>query len=48
MLESAGSYADAAALPDVVEMIRHTKFQKNGGKDYRIFVASPGDIRERG
>lgn len=41
--------ADAAALPDVVEMIRHTKLQKSGGsKDYRIFVASPGDIGERG
>ena len=29
-------------------MIRHTKFQKNGGKDYRIFVVTPGDIGERG
>lgn len=41
--------ADAVALPDVVELIRHTKLQKSGGrKDYRIFVASPGDIGERG
>lgn len=40
--------ADAVALPDVVELIRHTKLRKNGGKDYRIFLATPGDIGERG
>lgn len=40
--------ADAVALPDVVELIRHTKLQKSRGKNYKIFVASPGDIGERG
>jgi len=40
--------ADAVALPDVAELIRHTTLRKDGGKDYRIFVVTPGDIGERG
>lgn len=40
--------ADAAALPDVVEMIRPANLQKSQGEDYTIFEASPGDIGERG
>ena len=40
--------ADAASLPDVVEMIRPTNLQKSQEEDYTIFEASPGDIGERG
>lgn len=40
--------ADAATLPDVVEMIRPANLQKTLGEDYTIFEASPGDIGERG
>jgi len=40
--------ADAATLPDVVEMIRPANLQKSLGEDYTIFEASPGDIGERG
>lgn len=40
--------ADAAALPDVVEMIRPANLQKSLGEDYTVFEASPGDIGERG
>lgn len=40
--------ADAATLPDVVEMIRPANLQKSLGQDYTIFEASPGDIGERG
>lgn len=40
--------ADAATLPDVVEMIRPANLQKSLGEDYTIFEASPGDIGQRG
>ena len=40
--------ADAAALPDVVEMIRPANLQKSLEDDYTIFEASPGDVGERG
>lgn len=40
--------ADAATLPDVVEMIRPANLQKSLGEDYTIFEASPGDIGARG
>ena len=40
--------ADAATLPDVVEMIRPANLQKGLGEDYTIFEASPGDIGDRG
>jgi len=40
--------ADAATLPDVVEMVRPANLQKSLGEDYTIFEASPGDIGERG
>lgn len=40
--------ADAATLPDVVELIRPANLQKSLGEDYTIFEASPGDIGNRG
>lgn len=40
--------ADAATLPDVVELIRPANLQKSQEEDYTIFEASPGDIGERG
>lgn len=40
--------ADAATLPDVVELIRPANLQKSLGEDYTIFEASPGDIGARG
>lgn len=40
--------AEAATLPDVVEMIRPANLQKSLGEDYTIFEASPGDIGARG
>jgi hypothetical protein len=40
--------ADAATLPDVVELIRPVNLQKSLGEDYTIYEASPGDIGARG